>query len=139
MFPKDTKQKGNTLKKKKNPYKDRVNTRTFLNLPGFHDGAYVMAYVEDTSERGLENERYGKKEKYNPRPRMILEIADCSDRIELEFDVHSDLQQLNSLHKIDTLIAALQDFRGGLIAEGEQYDRREKLLKKAKKNKKGGK
>jgi hypothetical protein len=31
------------------PYRARVNERWFLNLPGFHGGAYVVAYVEDTS------------------------------------------------------------------------------------------
>ena len=36
------------------PYRARVNERWFLNLPGFHGGAYIVAYVEDTSERGLE-------------------------------------------------------------------------------------
>lgn len=43
----------------KNPYKARVDARSFLNLPGYHDGAYVVVYVEDTSERGLEDNRYG--------------------------------------------------------------------------------
>jgi hypothetical protein len=33
------------------PYRARVDERRFLNLPGFHGGAYVVAYVEDTSDR----------------------------------------------------------------------------------------
>jgi hypothetical protein len=32
------------------PYRARVNESWFLNLPGLHAGAYVVAYVEDTSE-----------------------------------------------------------------------------------------
>src|SRR5215210_5107414 len=36
------------------PYRARVSERWFLNLPGFHGGAYVVAYVEDTRARGLE-------------------------------------------------------------------------------------
>jgi len=123
----------------KNPYKARVNARSFLNLPGFHDGAYVMAYVEDTSERGLEKDEYSKKP-YNPRPRIILEIADCSENINLEFDVNSDLQVLNSLHKVDELLSALSEFREGLVEEADEYKRREKKLKKKlkKKGKKNG-
>ena len=35
------------------PYRARLNEQTFLNLPGYHAGAYVYTYVEDTSERGL--------------------------------------------------------------------------------------
>src|SRR6266576_3654566 len=34
------------------PYRARVNERWFLNLPGFHGRAYVMAFVEDTSDCG---------------------------------------------------------------------------------------
>ena len=40
------------------PYRARVNERWFLNLPGFHGGAYVVAYVEDTSECGLRRDPY---------------------------------------------------------------------------------
>ena len=32
------------------PYRARVNERWFLNLPGFHRGAYIVAYVEDTTD-----------------------------------------------------------------------------------------
>ena len=45
---------------------------------------------------------------------MILEIADCSRRIELEFEAGSAARQANSLHKVDTLIEALVAFRAGL-------------------------
>src|SRR5215218_5639945 len=89
-----------------NPYRARVDVRRFLNLPGFHGGAYVVAYVEDTSAReltkrdpfGYEGSRY-----VNSQPRIILEIADCSNRINLEFELDSALDVDNSLHKIDVL------------------------------------
>jgi hypothetical protein len=61
---------------------------------------------------------------FNFEPRTILEIADCSDRIELEFDLDSEAGRVNSLHKLDTLIAALRVFRGGIVAEFDEYDRR---------------
>jgi hypothetical protein len=35
----------------------------------------------------------------------------------------------NSLHKLDTLIAALRVFRTGVEAEFEHYDRRERELR----------
>ncbi len=103
-----------------NPYKARVDVRRFLNLPGFHGGAHVVAYVEDTSEReitqrdlfGYEGSRY-----VNPQPRIILEIADCSDRISLEFELHSELNVENSLHKVDVLVDALTELRAGLVEE----------------------
>jgi hypothetical protein len=33
-----------------------------------------------------------------------------------------------SLHAIDTLIAALQAMRAGVVAEGDEWDRRTRLL-----------
>jgi hypothetical protein len=111
-----------------NPYKARIDVRRFLNLPGFHGGAYVVAYVEDTSGRkitkrdlfGYESGRW-----VNPRPRIILELADCSNRIELEFEIDSELHLENSLHKLDALAAALAEFREGLVEEARLFAERE--------------
>jgi hypothetical protein len=115
------------------PYRARVNERWFLNLPGFHGGAYVVAYVEDTSACGPRthgscdcSDCNGRP--YNFEPRTILEIADCSERIQLEFDVDTEAGRVNSLHKLDTLIAALRIFRKGIVAEFAEYDRREREL-----------
>jgi hypothetical protein len=115
------------------PYRARVDGRAFLNMPGFHGGAYVVAYVEDTSERGPRCDGYNcdgdcSHTLENFEPRTILETADCSERVNLEFDLHSELHRANSLHKLDTLIAALRLFRAGLVDEFEQYDRREREL-----------
>ena len=111
------------------PYRARVNERWFLNLPGFHGGAYVVAYVEDTSDCGPRRnpDCDGDCDKcpYNFEPRMILEIADCNDRTSLEFDVDSEAGRANSLHKLDTLLAALRVFREGVLADFEPYDQRE--------------
>ena len=110
------------------PYRARVNERTLLNLPGFHDAAYVYVYVEDTSERGLGRHASCsdrcKRCPWNFTPRVVLEIADCSRRIELQFDVDTDEGRINSLHKLDTLVSALRSFREALVAEFEPYDRR---------------
>ena len=115
------------------PYRARVNERVFLNLPGFHGGAYVFTYVEDTSERDLTRYHGCDDETctrcpHNFEPRMILELADCSERIQLEFDIDSEAGRANSLHKLDTLIAALRVFRQGLVDEFEPYDRRQREL-----------
>ena len=63
---------------------------------------------------------------------MILEIADCSRRVNLEFDVDSEQARANSLHKLDTLISALRVFRAGIAEEFGQYERRERELKELK-------
>jgi hypothetical protein len=111
-------------------YKHLVNRQDFLNMPGHHAGAYVRAYVEDTKDRDLE-ESHGKNRYHNFEPRMVLEIADCSGSVELEFDLYTGNRRQNSFHKIDTLIEALQDFREGLVEESTRYKRRQHKLDSA--------
>jgi hypothetical protein len=110
------------------PYRARIDERSFLNLPGFRGGSYVLAYVEDTSACGLRSDPDCSDDcdccPYNFEPRMILEIAGT----ELEFDVDTEAGRVNSLHKLDTLIAALRVFREGIVAEFAEYDRREREL-----------
>jgi hypothetical protein len=118
------------------PYRARVDERAFLNLPGFHGGAYVLAYVEDTTERGLQRDNgcddpECRRCPHNFEPRMILELADCAERIRLEFDLDSEAGRLNSLHKLDTLLVTLRLFREGVEAEFEPYDRRQRELEAA--------
>jgi hypothetical protein len=116
-----------------NPYKARVDVRRFLNLPGFHGGAYVVAYVEDTSPRKIaKRDLFGNtSSRYvNPRPRVILEIADCSERVNLEFEIDSDLNTENSLHKLDSLIEALNELRSGLLEEADLYRERDPEVKR---------
>ena len=117
------------------PYKARFNERVFLNYPGFHGGAYVLAYVEDTTGRDCEKQPWADR-RVPPTPRTILEIADCNDRINFEFDVTSALQRENSLHKVDTLLATLRQFREALHAEGLLHDERERELAERKRRKK---
>jgi hypothetical protein len=118
------------------PYRARVNERWFLNLPGFHGGAYVVAYLEDTSDSGPRCDPYCDDVctdcPSNFEPRMILEIADCSRRVNLEFDVDLEEARANSLHKLDTLVAALRVFRTGLVEEFAEYERSERELKELK-------
>jgi hypothetical protein len=63
---------------------------------------------------------------------MVLEIADCYKRVNLEFEADSEEARANSLHKLDTLIASLRVFRAGIEKEFEQYERRERELKELK-------
>ena len=94
----------------------------------------MLAYVEDTSDR--EFEKPWGVQRVPPAPRTILEIADCENRISLEFDVTSALQRQNSLHKVDTLLTALQHFREALEAEGALHEQRERNLAERKRRKK---
>ena len=82
----------------------RVDERTKLDHPQFCGGAYVRVFVENTSRK-----RFRRR---LPEPRLRLQIADCDNEIDLEFSVESAERRENSLHKIDTLLAALYDSGG---------------------------
>jgi hypothetical protein len=114
------------------PYRARINERTLLNLPGFHAGAFVYVYVEDTSERELRHRPDCTDDcptcPENFEPRTALEIADCQGVIGLEFDLDTPEGRENSLHKLDTLEIALRVFRDAFVAEFEPYDGREAIL-----------
>ena len=88
-----------------------------LNMPGFHGDAYVRMFVEDTTFRPWRGDP--------PEPRIRLRIADCSHEIALWFELASPGERANSLHKIDTLVEALQRFRAALDREAELYAHRE--------------
>jgi hypothetical protein len=97
----------------------RVDERTLLNRPDFDGGAYVRAFVEDTSGRKL------RWRKLPPEPRIRLRISDCMNEIALEFSLESAELRENALFKIDTLLGALERFRAGLQVEAELYAARE--------------
>jgi hypothetical protein len=97
----------------------RVDEKTLLNRRKFDGGAHVRALVEDTSGHRVRRHRL-------PSPRLKLRIADCENAIHLEFSVDSPKVRNNSLHKIDTLIAALERFRSGLQAEAALRVERER-------------
>ena len=97
----------------------RVDERLLLNLPEFDGGAHIRVLVEDTSGRKL-------RRRSIPSPRLKLRITDCNNAIYLEFSVDTQDVRENSLHKIETLIAALERFREGLRAEAELRVERER-------------
>ena len=98
----------------------RVDEQTLLNRPGYFGGAYVRVLVEDTSAAARRRRR-----RAIATPRIVLEMADCTETINLEFDITSPGDRENSLFKIDTLLAALHRFRDALAAEADLYARRD--------------
>ena len=114
------------------PYRARLDERRFLDLPGVSDGeAYVSAYVEDTRERDLQWDPLCDEGcsccPENSEPRIVLEIGEPGEVFRLRLLVEGAWRG-ESLHAIDTLTAALGAMRAAVVAEGEEYDRRERLL-----------
>lgn len=89
-----------------------IRIRRFLNRPGHHAGAYVIASVADSSScRRADCDHYFCAE-------MDLRISDC-DR-SLDFAVNDAAARRNSLYKINTLIDTLEAFREALIIEADR-------------------
>ena len=86
----------------------RLDERTLLNRPEFDGGAFVRVFVEDTARRRRDCD-----------PRLVLQIADCTNTINLEFTLETEQLRENSLFKVDTLLGALHRFRDGLAAEAK--------------------
>ncbi len=93
----------------------RVDEHTRLNRPGLYGDAFVRVLVEDTTARRRRNNR---------DPRLVLQIADCTNTINLEFSLETTQLRENSLFKVDALLGALHRFRDGLAAEAELAARR---------------
>ncbi len=114
------------------PYRARIDERQFLELPGVGENEdYVFAYVEDTSRRDLEWDPECEEGCYccpeNPEPRIYLELGRPGESFRLRLFVHGAGRD-QSLHAIDTLTAALQAMRTAVVAEGHEYDRRQRQL-----------
>ena len=86
----------------------RVDEYTRLNRPGLYGDAFVRVCVEDTTG-----------DPANDDPQLTLQIADCTNTINLEFALDSPLYRENSLFKVDTLLGVLHRFRDALAAEAE--------------------
>jgi hypothetical protein len=94
----------------------RVNEHARLNRPGLYGDAFVRVFVEDTTAR-----------RRNADARLVLEIADCTNTINLEFSLKTAQLRENSLFKVDTLLGALHRFRDGLASEAKLAAARERL------------
>ena len=116
------------------PIRARLNELDFLNLAGFylHDDEYVWVFVEDTSERTLETNPWCEVDcdccPHNVEPKMVLEIGDGDDVVQIGFAIDIEAARTNSLHKLDTLAAAISVLKAALAAEFEHYDRRKHEL-----------
>jgi hypothetical protein len=114
------------------PFRARVDERWFLDMPGLsEEETYVFAYVEDTSECDLRSLPWCDDDcsccPRNFEPRVLFELGDRTARFRLELCVAGRWRR-ETLHAMDTLVAALQATRAAVIAEGEEYDRRQRLV-----------
>lgn len=94
--------------------------RRFLNKPGFHGLASIIAEIEDTT--GYED---GDLDRWF-HPSYTFQIADCDRHITLELDMETKEQRANNIYKVDQLLKTLTEFRNGLVQEQALYAARKK-------------
>ena len=94
----------------------RVDEYARLNRPGLYGDAFVRVFVEGTTAR---------RRRRNRDPRLALQIADCTNTINLEFSLETAQLRENSLFKVDTLLGVLHRFRDGLAVEAKLAEQRE--------------
>ncbi|HEV8591629.1 MAG TPA: hypothetical protein VGQ55_05955 [Pyrinomonadaceae bacterium] len=97
--------------------KYHVQRREFLNL---HTDmrAYVIGIVENTHEKHI---CCDSKE---DRSEITLKIADCSDEIDLWFDLRTVIERENSLHKIRKLAEVVTAVRDAIEIEVRSIEHR---------------
>jgi len=100
--------------------KYHVQRREFLNL---HTSmrAYVIAVVEDTRDQHICCDSQVE------RSEIVLKISDCSEEIDLWFDLTSATERENSLNKIRKLAEVITEVRNAIEIEAAAYDERQSL------------
>lgn len=97
--------------------------REFLNLPGHHSMANIVTDIRKYS---------GNEEKGERWIEIHVGIADCDRKITLAFDYENEEDRKNSLHKVDTLINTLTEFREALEKELKYQSRLERRFNRLK-------
>lgn len=78
----------------------RYYARKFLNKPGFHAGAYVLASVRT-------------------RGSLELVLSDCDRVVSFSLETYGETYK-NTLFKVDTLLQTLTEFRAAMVEQHEE-------------------
>ncbi|MBK9162388.1 MAG: hypothetical protein IPM21_00440 [Acidobacteria bacterium] len=100
--------------------KYHIQRREFLNLRT-DMRAYIIAVVEDAREKHV---CCKGSDDYNE---IALRIADCSQEIELYFDLETFEDRQNSLHKVRLLAEVINEFRSAIEREIEVINARDSV------------
>lgn len=105
--------------------KYHVERREFLNK--FKDmRAYVIGVVENTHDRHVCCSDKAE------RSHITLKIADCSEEIDLWFDLRTKEERENSIYKIRILAEVISEVRDAIELEAKMIEERSVLQVNAK-------
>ena len=108
--------------------KYHLRRREFLNLD-VELRAYIIAVVEDGRDRHIEPRTTEVDDDYYLD--ISLRIADCRKEIFLDFDLETQEERENSLHKIRTLAEVINEFKLAIEKEIEVITARESIPRHA--------
>lgn len=97
--------------------------RALLNLEGHESTAAIVAEVEDTSnwKKGKGYDGSDLKHRWEATPSIVLQFANCDRSISFTGAVDTPEQIENTLYKVDTMLALLQQFRTGVTVEAARF------------------
>jgi hypothetical protein len=112
--------------------------RSLLNLSPFATTAAIVAEVEDTRGwkdgevrgRPIGETRKGEKQddaddlRWEVEPESTFQIANCDRSIAFEIDWQTPSERANTLHKLDTMVGVLTEFRDAVADEQRLYAER---------------
>lgn len=90
--------------------------RALLNRTGHHSTAAIVAEVQDMSDMPADRTEY-----WDNIPDAIVQISDCNRSVNIEINWDTEDDRSNSLHKIDTMLDTLTEFRQYLVIEQERF------------------
>ena len=102
--------------------------KEFLNLPGHNSMANIITQIV--------KHNYNDDDELYRNISIILDFADCTRVVSMDLEYDSDYARENTLHKIDTIVDVLGDFREALVRELKYQKRLEKKRAKRKAEKK---
>ncbi len=101
--------------------------KEFLNLPGHNGMANIVAQITK-NQWNSDDELYRNLE-------LKLDFADCDRKVSMDLGYHNDYDRENTLHKVDTMIDVLSEFREVLEKELKYQKRLERKRARAKEEK----
>ena len=108
--------------------KYHLRRREFLNL-NIDLRAYIIAVVEDARDKHVKGRTSDEDD--DDYLDISLRIADCRKEIFLYFDLDTQEERENSLHKIRTLAEVINEFKLAIEKEVEVISARESVPRHA--------
>jgi len=93
--------------------------KEFLNLAGQESMANIVCHITKQHTQG-DGSYY---------PDITLSVADCDRKVSMYLDLEDEYDIENSMHKVDTLIDVLTEFRRELKKEATRQKRFKKKRK----------